>query len=229
MYLDDASSGSTLIGNFFFGAAGGSALKLNGGAHNTVHSTVVVRGAGLGFANCRGIRPPLNYIYTCENPNTGMRWMQTLEDNHYLSPPWSTAFPFLAGWCTNTTAGPRGQLCAPPGAPTGYECASLPRGNSVGRFAGVNMQRNGTFAIKTAPGFPFLDPNSICPEFVVSGEFNDVDFVDGFHFYEEEAAIFVDAAGGDYTLRADSQVFVDFPNFVRVDYRAIGVGGGARL
>jgi len=223
--LDDASSGSTLVGNFFFGAAGGSALKLNGGAHNTVHSTVVVRGGGLGFANCRGLRPPLPYIYTCENPNTGARWMQVLEANNYLAPPWSRAFPFLAGWCTNTTAGPRAQPCAPPGAPQGYECAALPRGNRVDMFAGVGMARNGTFKIATEAGVPFLDPNSVCPDFVVDGELNDVDFAGGFKFYADEAAVFVDPAGGDYTVRADSPILRDFPAFARVDFRAIGVGG----
>jgi len=153
--------------------------------------------------------------------------MKTLDDNKYLSPPWSTAFPWLAGWCTNKTAGPRAAPCAPPGAPAAYECAALPTGNRVRNFAGVAMRRNGTFDIPTAPGFPFLNPNSPCPAFVVDDEFNDVDFA-AQHFYRD-TGVFVDAEGGDFTLRPDSAVLADMPDFVRVNFREIGIGGRARL
>ena len=83
----------------------------------TVHSSVVFGGGSFGFANCRALRPPAAYMYYCANPNTGAQWVRVLEENNYLAPPWSEAFPFYSGWCSNTTAGPDATLCAPPGAP----------------------------------------------------------------------------------------------------------------
>ena len=226
-YLDDASSGQIIVGNYFRGQSAGVALKLNGGHFNVVDSNIVVDGIGLGFANCRSLRPPESYIYTCENSNTGARWLRALEGMNYLSPPWSEAFPFYKGWCRNTTAGPNDAPCAPPGAPTGYECASLSRGNAISNFAGVAMRRNSTFAIPTAPGFPFLDEASACPTYVVSAAFNSISVVsDPFWAFEDD--VFVDAAGGDYTLRPDAPVFASMPSFVRVDYKRIGIGGAAR-
>lgn len=224
MYLDDASSGQTFIGNYFINATAGSALKLNGGQYNTVHSTVVIGGSNFGFANCRGVRPPLNYIYTCENPNTGVRWMSILEGYSYLSPPWSLAFPFYRGWCTNTTAGPHEAPCAPSGAPAGYECASLSRGNDIRNFAGVSMVRNGSFVIPTSPGFPYLNWSSACPQYVVDQDFNNVNESAQF-FYDDPEAVFVDPGHGDFTLRDDSPVYRDMPSFVHIPFRSIGIGG----
>lgn len=223
-YLDDAASGNFFRGNFFMGAIDGVSIKLNGGQFNSIDSTVVYRGAALGAANCRGVRPPLNEIYTCENMNTGAHWLQILEENNYLEPPWSDAFPFYNGWCTNTTAGPRSVQCAPSGAPTGYECASLSRGNTAGNFATIAAKRNATFNVLTAPGFPYQNWSSACPDFVATGSFNDIDVTTQYAYESDD--IFVDAAGGDLTLRADSRIFTDMPTFMRVNFSAIGVGGG---
>ena len=225
-YLDDAASGNTFVGNYFFGGTAGVGVKLNGGQFNTVHSNVVVRGGALGFANCRGVRPPLDYIYTCNNNNTGVRWMKILQSHSYLQPPWSLAFPWYQGFCSNLTAGPHEAPCAPRGAPAGYQCASLTRGNDVRNFAGVALQRAGVpFAVPTAAGFPYLNWSSACPTYAVSQEFNHVEAESQF-FYPEEGGVFVDPGGGDYTIRADAQLFRDMPNFARIDWRCIGVGGG---
>jgi hypothetical protein len=222
-YLDDAASGNIFRGNFFQGSINGIAVKLNGGQYNTIDSTVVFQGAGLGVANCRGVRPPLNYIYTCENNNTGVRWMKILESNSYLSPPWSTVFPYYKGWCTNTTAGPTNVLCAPTGAPIGYECASLSRGNIAGNFVTVSAKRNSTFDIITAPGFPFLNWSSACPDFVSSGSFNSINLTSQFAYQSDN--VFVNAAGGDLTIKDDSSIFTDMPSFMRVNFLSIGIGG----
>ena len=226
LYFDDAATGNVAVGNVFINATAGSALKLNGGAYNDVSSILMVGGISAGFANCRGLRPPENYIYTCENVNTGQRWLRVLEANRYLEPPWSKAFPWYAGWCSVKTAGPHAYPCAPAGAPPAYECAVLPRGNAVASIAGVAMLRNGSFAIPTASGFPYLNPNSPCADFVVDEAFNAVD-ADGGKFYRDLDAVFVDAAAGDYTVRDDAQLYKDMPTFARIPWRQIGIGGGA--
>ena len=138
--------------------------------------------------------------------------------------PWSTAFPFYPGWCSNKTAGPNNTLCAPPGAPLGYECASLSRGNAISNFAGVAMARNGSFAIPTSPGFPFLNWSSACPDYVVDDAFNDVNASAQF-FYRDPEACFVDPAHGDFTIREDSPIYRDMPTFARIPFREIGIGG----
>ena len=223
-YLDDSASGNTFKGNFFVGAINGEAVKLNGGQFNTIDSNVVYRGSALGSANCRGLRPPLNYIYTCENNNTGARWMKILESNGYREPPWSLTFPFFNGWCTNTTAGPDNVPCAPQGAPEGYECAALSRGNSAGNFATISAVRNTTFDVITSPGFPFQNWSSACPDYVVTGSYNEIDLASQFAYESDD--VFVNAAGGDLTLRSDSQIFIDMPSFMKVNFLSIGVGGG---
>ena len=225
-YLDDAATGNTFVGNYFFGGRAGVGIKLNGGQFNTVHSNVVVRGGALGFANCRGVRPPLNYIYTCSNPNTGARWLKILASYSYLQPPWSLAFPFYAGFCSNLTAGPHSALCAPAGAPQGYECASLTRGNDVRNFAGVAVQGPPRpFIVPTAPGFPFQNWSSACPTYAVEEEFDHVE-AGSQHFYAGEEEVFVAPAAGDYTIREDAALFRDMPTFARINWRCIGVGGG---
>ncbi len=218
VYLDDASTGQVVVGNVFLGATAGSALKVNGGSFHVIDSNLAIAGISLGFANCRGLRgDPSNY-YTCANEQL---WMSILESANYLQEPWRSAFPFYSGWCTNTTAGPFNTPCAPTGAPAAYECAILSRGNSVSNLAGVQMTRNGTFELQTLPGFPI--GTGACPTFVETGQFN------AFHnesinfFFGDDQ--FVDAAGGDYTLRDDSDVYRAMPSFVRVPFRAIGIGG----
>lgn len=225
-YLDDSASGNIFRGNFFVGATNGISIKLNGGQYNTIDSTVNYRGAALGSANCRGVRPPLNYIYTCENNNTGARWMRILEENNYLEPPWRDSFPFYKGWCTNKTAGTENLPCAPTGSPSGYECASLSRGNTAGNFAAVFATRNSTFSVITSPGFPFQNWSSACPQYVVTGSFNNIDNKTQFTYESDD--VFVDAAGGDLTLREESQVFKDMPTFMRVNFLSIGVGGAGK-
>ena len=148
--------------------------------------------------------------------------MATLAAARYLEPPWADHFAYYSGWCTNTTAGPRATACAPPGAPTEYECAVLSRGNRVGAFAGVAMRHNASFTVQTAPGFPLLS-GSACPQYVVDEEFNSVAWADQ-HFYGDVFSQFVDPPF-DFTLKNDSAVFVDMPSFVRVNFREIGVGG----
>ena len=222
-YLDDSASGNAYVGNFFEGARDGVAVKLNGGQFNVVDSNVVYRGASLGAANCRGVRPPENYIYTCENANTGARWLKVLQAVDYLNPPWSLAFPWYRGFCSNVTAGPHDTPCRPPGAPAGYECASLSRGNVARNFATVAAVRNTTFLVPTSPGFPYLNWSSACPEFVVTGGFNNIDPASQFAYASDD--VFVDAAGGDLTLRADAPIFADMPTFLRINFTAIGVGG----
>ena len=220
LYMDDAATGATMIGNVFFNQSGGVALKLNGGSFHNVRNNLVIHGIGLGFAVCRGLRPPENYIYTCENPNTGVRWMGVLRANNYLSEPWSTAFPFYKGWCTVTTAGPFNSSCAPHGAPSAYECAVLPRGNDVSLFAGVSMVRNGTFTIPTAPGFPYLNSASPCAAFVVQEQFNRIGSM---AFVEGLEDNFMDAAREDWTLRPDAPLLSALPGFAPIPFRDIGI------
>jgi hypothetical protein len=45
-------------------------------------------------------------------------------------------------------------------------------------------------------------------------------------FAYESDDVFVNAAGGDLTLRSDSQIFIDMPSFMKVNFLSIGVGGG---
>lgn len=221
VYLDDAATGQIVVGNIFRGAVAGSPIKLNGGAFNTIHSNLVIGGVNLGFGNCRGLRGTPALRYTCANyPN----WLAVLENNNYLSPPWSTHFPWYAGWCTNTTAGPQEEECAPPGSPDGYCCEVLSRGNSISRLAGVWMNASDPqpFHVLTAPGFP-TDPQGDCPQYVVNASFNSIDWSSVGHFYDTDQ--FVNASAGDYTLRPDSAVYVDMPDFVRVPYTSIGTNG----
>jgi hypothetical protein len=96
----------------------------------------------------------------------------------------------------------------------------------VADVAGVAMRRNGSFAIPTAPGFPFLNPDSPCADFVVDEAFNDVSAAAGF-FYARLQDVFVDAAAGDYTVRDDAQLYTDMPGFARIPWRQIGTGGDA--
>ena len=222
LYMDDAATGATLVGNVFFNATGGVALKLNGGSHHTVANNLVIQGIGMGFAVCRGLRPPAAYVYTCENPNTGARWMGVLQANGYRAEPWASAFPWYEGWCNRTTAGPRGYPCAPPGAPPAYECPALPTGNAVSLFAGVGMRRNSSFAIPTAPGFPYLDSASPCARFVVDQAFNSIGesyFVEGL---EEN---FVDPGAEDWTLRGGAPLFAAAPGFQPIPFRSLGIRG----
>lgn len=220
VYLDDASSGQVVIGNVFRGAVAGSPIKLNGGAFNTIHSNLVIGGINLGYGNCRGLRGVPALRYTCENYG---KWMAVLAGDDYLSPPWSTSFPWYAGWCTNTTAGPNAAECAPTGAPDGYCCEVLSRGNAVSRLAGVWMARPDPdpFTISTAPGFP-EDVYGHCPEYVVNASFNAVDWASVGNFYSTDQ--FVNASGGDWTLRPDSDVYRDMPDFARIPYTSIGPG-----
>lgn len=153
--------------------------------------------------------------------------MGVLEANNYTSGAWAMAFPWYADWCTAKTAGPFDGACAPAGAPPAYECAALPRGNAVRNFAGVAMKNNGSFSIPTAAGFPFLDPNSPCPAFVVEQQFNVVGQPPAF-FYEREADVFVDPAAGDFTIRPDAPIWRDMPTFQNIPFHQIGIGGSGR-
>jgi hypothetical protein len=222
MYLDDAASGTTVHGNVFFNSTGGSAIKLNGGSFNTVANNLVIGGNSLGFAVCRGLRPPLAYIYTCANPNTGGAWLKVLAENNYTQPPWATAFPFYADWCSRTAYGPSATACAPPGAPPQYGCASFPLGNTVTLHAGVAMLRpGGTFDIPVAPGFPFLDPYSHCPQFVVDGQYNSLSQIASLP--GPLADYFVDPAAEDFTLLGSAPLFAQLPGFQSIPFRDIGI------
>eukprot|EP01043_Picozoa_sp_COSAG02_P019321 COSAG02_NODE_925_length_15858_cov_4.267276_14_plen_758_part_00 len=222
MYLDDVATGQTIVGNVFQGV--GNVIKMNGGSYNTIDSLIVINGSRLGFGNCRGLRgsTPADY-YTCENPNAGRRWMPILESVNYLGPLWHARWPWYSGWCTNRTAGPHHSLCHPSGAPPEYECAVLSRGNTVARLAGVGMVRNDSFAFQTAPGFPA--GTGMCPEFVVNNSFNAVNIAPEPFFDLDQ---FVDFAGGDLTLRADSDVYASMPDFRRIPFNRIGIGANGK-
>jgi hypothetical protein len=212
-----------VVGNVFFNASGGVALKLNGGSYHTVSNNLVIQGNGMGFAVCRGLRPPEAYIYTCSNNNTGVKWMGVLEGNNYLSDPWASAFPFYKGWCGDkTTAGPNNYPCAPPGAPSAYDCPILPIGSSVTLFGGVGMRRNSSFAIPTAPGFPYLNVYSPCADFVVEQGFNEVGQS---YFVEGLEDNFVDPSSEDWQLRPDAPLLKAAPGFRIIPFGSIGIRG----
>ena len=88
------------IGNLYRGV--GNVIKMNGGAHNTIDSLLVIEGDRLGFANCRGLRgnKPADY-YTCENEGSGQRWLKILEEVDYLGPVWHARWPWHTGRCSH--------------------------------------------------------------------------------------------------------------------------------
>lgn len=223
IYLDDAATGQTIVGNVFQGV--GNVIKLNGGSYNTIDSLVVINGSKLGFGNCRGLRgsKPADY-YTCENANSGQRWMPILDSVNYLGPLWHARWPWYSGWCGNRTAGPHESLCHPPGAPPEYECAVMSRGNTIGRLAGIGMVHNISFSFQTAPGFPA--GTGVCPEFVVNQSFNAVNIAPKPFFGLDQL---VDFTAGDLTLRDDSDVYVAMPGFRQIPFRNIGIGGKGEL
>jgi hypothetical protein len=229
LYLDDASTGQIAFGNYFRNATRGSPVKLNGGAFNVIHSNVVVGGINLGFGNCRGIRGPPSSWYTCPQQP---KWLEVLEGAGYRSEPWASVFPFYAGWCTNTTQGPDDTPCAPPGAPAGYACEALSRGNTISRLAGVWMaggSRNGFTMQSVPPGtFPNASTPGACPSYVVSGEFDAIDGATTARFYGTSQFVDATPEGGDYTLAEGSQILLDMPDFVRAPYARIGPGNGGR-
>jgi hypothetical protein len=96
----------------------------------------------------------------------------------------------------------------------------LSRGNTISNIAGVAMTRNNTFSIQTAPGCP--SGNGDCPDYVVTEKFNDITVLNTPFFGPTEC---VDYEGGDLTLRADSAIYSAMPNFARIPFKEIGVGG----
>ena len=81
------------------------------------------------------------------------------------------------------------------------------------------------FAIPTAPGFPFLDVYSHCPEYLVSGEFNAIGPTALLPGALE--AYFVNAAQEDWTLRPDAPIFAAMPGFQSIPFAQIGIRQGA--
>ena len=80
------------------------------------------------------------------------------------------------------------------------------------------MVRQDPFVLQSAPGFP--TSTGTCPSYVVDQAFNNIDNATIGNFYTSDQ--FVNATGGDFTLRPDSDVYKDMPDFVRVPYMAIG-------
>ena len=218
VYLDDASTGQIIIGNYFRNQTYGSPIKLNGGSFNYIDSNIVINGINLGFGNCRGLRGTEAMWYTCVNEG---RWLEILENNNYLTGLWGDHFPWYQGWCTNTTAGPNNYLCAPPSAPSGYTCEVLSRGNEIQNMVGIFMTYNNSFVMQnTESNNTYSNGTGICPQYVVTENFNSIDWntVNKFYIHDQ----FVNSSYGDYTLRSDAQIYIDMPNFVRIPYMAIG-------
>lgn len=218
IYLDDASTGQVITGNYFRNATYGSPIKLNGGSYNYIDSNIVIQGINLGFGNCRGIRGIPSMWYTCTNEP---RWLSVLESNKYLSGLWGENFPWYRNWCNSTTAGPSNYLCAPPGSPPGYTCEALSRGNTIQHIVGFEMVYNNSFIIQnTGVNNTYSNGTGTCPQYVVTENFNQIDWSSTSAFYRMDQ--FVNSSSGDYTLRTDSDVYKDFPTFVRIPYMEIG-------
>ncbi len=90
VYLDDASSGTTIYGNIFYEA--GRAAFIGGGRDNTVENNIFVDCPASVHIDARGIGWASRYIVK----GGGWRMYDKLAEVNYTEPPYSTKYPKLA-------------------------------------------------------------------------------------------------------------------------------------